>query len=407
MNARVVMLLDNDLSHDSRVQREAQALAAAGYIVTIIARLYDKPLPYEEYSGSVRILRSNYLSQGWHRLRYAPLRKAYTFTSLLASGYPQPEFCRLAASQPADIIHAHDREMLRLGLRLARKQGALLIYDSHEFHPALVNEGIRSGIRHRIIGQIMRLIHENTERRLIRFANQVITVNDSIARIMATTFNIPLPKVVMNCPDLATPMPNPLLRRMAGLPDQAVAILYQGVMAPGRGLHQLIDSVPLLPEHYHLIFLGYGPMEPALRQHVDRQNLAARLHFLPAVSPAELLDWSAAADIGIATIEAINDSKRYATPNKLFEYLMAGLPVVASDLPEMRRIMERACAGQMINTVDPPTIAAAIRAVIESPDYQRYREQGRAAAVERYNWTIESGNLLDAYQRTLASSIVK
>jgi glycosyltransferase involved in cell wall biosynthesis len=400
---RVVMLLGNDLAHDSRVQREAQALARAGYQVTVVARLGDRPLPQEERLGAVRVLRAAYLTRTWHRLRLPILRKAYTLATLLRYGYPQSEFCRLAAAQPADVVHAHDREMLRLGVRLARLHRARLIYDAHELHPALVNERHRPGLSAWAIGQVLRRIDEHTERRLIHFADGTITVNESIATAMAATFRIPPPTVVMNCPDVTALAPTPLLREHARLPADGVAILYQGLLAVGRGLPQLVHSIALLPGQYHLIFLGYGPLEGMLRGLVAAQGLEARVHFLPAVPPAELLAWTAAADLGVATIEALNESKRFATPNKLFEYLMAGLPVVASDLPEIRRIMERAQAGRLIDSVDPATIAAAIRAVVESPDYERYRRQSRAAALERYNWDVEARHLLALYAQVLAA----
>jgi glycosyltransferase involved in cell wall biosynthesis len=178
-------------------------------------------------------------------------------------------------------------------------------------------------------------------------------------------------------------------------------VLYHGGLAPDRGIEQLIDALPLLADDVHLCLLGYGPLQSELETAAARPEHAGRLHVLPAVPPEELLDWVGAADVVAMPIQPTTLNHRLTTPNKLFEAMAAGAPVVASDLPGMAPIVRETGCGVLCD----PTDAAVDRG--GDPDDPRraaderagYRERALSAAHATYSWEAQVEVLLAEYGR--------
>ena len=147
--------------------------------------------------------------------------------------------------------------------------------------------------------------------------------------------------------------------------------------------------------------MGYGALEADLPRLIAASPAAGRIHVMRAVSPEQLHDWVAAADIAAMPIQASTLNHRLTTPNKLFEAMAAGVPVVASDLPGMAAIVRETGCGELCDPSEPASIAAAIRAVLEAaPDERRaYGERGSRAALETYSWEVQVAGLLDEYGR--------
>jgi glycosyltransferase involved in cell wall biosynthesis len=151
----------------------------------------------------------------------------------------------------------------------------------------------------------------------------------------------------------------------------------------------------------HLALLGYGRLEGELRARAAGTGLAGRVSVVPAVPPGELLDWVASADVVAIPIQGNTPNHRLATPNKLFEALAAGVPVVASDLPGMAPIVRELEAGVLVDPSRPAAIAAGIRALLAPPPEARdaTRARIRAAAAGRYDWAAQLDLLLAEYTR--------
>ena len=238
-----------------------------------------------------------------------------------------------------------------------------------------------------------------------------MTVNGTNAEILGERFGRDDAVVVHNCPPRWTrPEGAPdRLRAAAGIGPAEPVVVYHGRFAVERGIERLAESM-LEPglEAAHLVLLGYGPLEPALRSLAAEPRFGGRVHVLPAVPPDELLDTIATADVEAMAIEPSTLNHRSSTPNKLFESLAAGVPVVASDFPEIRAIVmddPDGPLGAVCDPEDPVSIGAAIRGLLDAGDADRVdlRARCRAAAHARWNWETELARLVERYA-TLAPS---
>jgi glycosyltransferase involved in cell wall biosynthesis len=240
------------------------------------------------------------------------------------------------------------------------------------------------------------------ERRWAASADRVVTVNDELADILGDRLGCERPLVVLNAsPTRVSGSPRPRhFHDALGLQAATPVVLYQGGFSPGRGITELIDAMAEVPGA-HLVLLGYGRHEVELRARAAGPGLAGRVSVLPAVPPGELLDWVASADVVAIPIQGDTLNHRLATPNKLFEALAAGVPVVASDLPGMARIVRELDAGVLVDPTAPSSIAAGIRALLAPPQEVREatRARIRAAAAGRYDWAAQQDRLLAEYAR--------
>jgi glycosyltransferase involved in cell wall biosynthesis len=156
-------------------------------------------------------------------------------------------------------------------------------------------------------------------------------------------------------------------------------------------------------ERVHGVLMGYGPERPKYEHLARDGRFAGRLHLLEAVAPEDLLPWVASADVGVVAIQRTSLNHWLATPNKLFECLAAGLPVVASDFPEMRRIVREdpgGPLGALCDAQDVAALAAAVRSIVEAPAEEReaLRLRCLTAAHERWNWESEAVRLVSLYE---------
>jgi len=219
---------------------------------------------------------------------------------------------------------------------------------------------------------------------------------------MAQRFGTGLPLVVMNCSARFDP-PDPPEHRFhdaLGLARSVRIVLYHGGLFPERGIDQLIEAMAGIDEAA-LVLMGYGVLEPALRAAAAEPARTGRVFVLPAVPPQDLHAWVASADVVAMPIQPSTLNHRLTTPNKLFEAMAAGVPVVASDLPGMAAIVREVDFGRLCDGTDPRSIAAALRALLgASPAEQAgWRANAIAAARSRYNWEAQAEVLLGLYGR--------
>lgn len=376
------MLLHKSVEHDSRVRREARALVHAGHEVVVVqlAEGADRAVGHPDGFGLVSARPSERLK------RALPLRLYRLAFGAMIIG-------RARATAP-DAVHAHDAAMLAPGWVAARLSGARLVYDTHE---------LATGVPYRSRGWAA--LVDLVERLLVRRCAAVITVSDGIADALRRRYRLRRrPLVLRNVCDLPAPEASvPDLRERLGLADGAPLILHQGAPAPARGCETLVRAVPLL-ERGDVVFLGDAMAGYAdrLRDLARSLGVAGRVHFLPTVAGEELLAHTAQADVGVTLLEDTCENHRLALPNKVFEYLAAGVPVVASDLPELRALVLGRGVGWTTDPADPDALARTIREALAGADPER-RVRVRHAADE-LSWLREREHLLGLYG-TLAAAV--
>ena len=297
---------------------------------------------------------------------------------------------------PADLIHG----MAYMGIPVARA-----IADHQSGHPPVIYDArdiyMDAANLARMRGPV-RWVIARAEKRWARRADRVVTVNEPYAEVMASRFGVPKPLIVMNCSYRFTP-PEPPERRFhehLGLPASTRVVLYQGGFSHDRGIEQLFEAIRSIPDAT-LVLMGYGLQEAAFREQAASMELRDRVRIMPAVPPAELLSWVASADVVAMPIQPTTLNHRLTTPNKLFEAMAAGVPVVASDLPGMAPIVLETRAGLVVDPTDPGAIAAACREILDASPEERaaWRQRALDAAHGTYNWERQAEILFAEYGR--------
>jgi glycosyltransferase involved in cell wall biosynthesis len=246
------------------------------------------------------------------------------------------------------------------------------------------------------------------EQRRVRRIDTLITVNRELADVLNRRYRPRRTVVLHNCPARMAPYDGPdLLRAATGIPSTSPIVLHHGLITNNRGLEVLTEAM-LEPglEHAHLVLLGYGVLHDSMRALSRTPRFAGRVHVLDAVPVEEVLNWISSADVGAIAFPATDMNLRLSTPNKLFECLAAGVPVVVSDQRAVRRIVddEAGRLGRICDPTRPASVALAIRSILELMPAERVALRNRclAAARDRWNWETEVQGLIETYERIAA-----
>jgi glycosyltransferase involved in cell wall biosynthesis len=370
---RIAMLLHKSVEFDSRVRREASSLAAAGHEVVVL-ELSEVPDAERTLDGFTR---SSCLPPAWAVQKLpVPVYRSLMLLWFVAA---------IVRTRP-DVVHAHDAAMLLPGLVGARLTGAKLVYDSHELATSVP---YRERAWAWFVGAIERVV--------IPRCAAVITVSDGIAARLRQRYQLSAsPTVVRNVSALVASGAGGL-RSSLGLGPEVPLVLYQGAPAPDRGCEVLVAAVALL-DGVHLAFLGdpepgYGE---GLSELIRQRGLGKRVTLLPSVPLDDLLAHTAEADVGVTLLQDTCENHRLALPNKLFEYVAAGVPVVASALPEVKRIIDAYGIGWCVAPGDPIELAQALSRGLNDADDPELTERLAHASGELH-WSREQTRLLELY----------
>lgn len=369
----VAFVMTGELYRNSRALKQLRSLAAAGYHVDVF-----------HLSGSAPAL---------------PLPDAISVHTLQRPAGSGPAFFRKVdrlfatalAGLTADIVHASDLYALSACRRRADETGASLTYDAREYYPHVAGT----------VGKPWaRWWWRHLEKKHIGRADSVFTVSDSIADALSSNYGIDRPLVVHNAPPAALPttdQPEPTLSERIG--TDGPIFVHLGQMKAHRGGPSLIHAMDKI-EEAHLVFLGYGSEMAGLQTLSREMGVADRVHFLDPVSPDAIRLAIRDARAGITMLEDTCLNHRFALPNKLFDYIHAGLPVLGANLDEVRSVVSRFEIGLTARPDQPADIARAMTAMLKEESQARWRGNLPKAA-ETFAWENASQRFLAGFERAL------
>lgn len=378
--SKIAMLLNGDIINDSRVIR----------IIKTFSKNTNNfiDLFYIEGSEADNLLFSK-------NVRLFSIDRKITFkTKVLRHTLFYNEFLFfvkhvLSTKIKYDYIYANDLPCLKPAVKLKKKLGAKVIYDSHEIYIETINQffpvnskGIKK-IIFRLMIRFMRKAGEIAENNLLKKIDSFITVGLGLKLYFEKKYNIKNTTVLMNFPTKPTLLKPIDLRDLLGIDKSDFLVIYQGVLNLGRGLFIMIESLKYTNPTIKLVILGYGTLKESLQDFVKLHHLSDKVRFLDKVDSRVLLNYTRSANCGISLLEPFNLSCKYAAPNKLFEYINSEIPVIATNTFESKIVFEKYEIGLLVEN-DPIKIADAMNKLSIS-DLSDYIKNCRNAAQE-YNW---------------------
>ncbi len=280
-----------------------------------------------------------------------------------------------ASSLDADVYLATDLYSLPAAVSAGRRK--IVWYDSRELYSDLST----------LQGKpLRRTFWRMVEKKYSRHAKMVTTVNESIASILRDRF--PRVEVIRNYPLSVRHERDETFRRRCGVPPAKFLLLSQGGLQKGRGAFVILDAIQSRVDA-SIVFLGDGPLQGEIAAYAEILGMRERVCFLPAVPVHDLPVYTASADIGLCVIENLGRSYYLSLPNKLFEYIMACVPVVASDFPELGAVVREEEVGCTCDPGKPESIRAAIDKLLDDRKTYEKCKEACVSARNRFKWERE------------------
>lgn len=303
-----------------------------------------------------------------------------------------------------DVVHCHDAATLPIGAAVKRRLDCSLVYDAHEIYE-MVAQGADKAAR------TYRYLH----RKYLPLTDGFITINDSIAHYYKSTYpSLAAPTIIRNATLPAEPITyDGRLHRAAGVPLEQKILLYQGGFATKRGLEELVRAAVFLPSTWTLVMMGWGSHESALRRIATEAGASSgtgtgygryqlrsvrtpSVRFIPPAPPEDLVRWTAGATVGVIPYENVGLNHWYCTPNKLWEYPNAGVPILASPFPEIRRIVEGHGIGWLL-PLEPTALDIAETVAGLSDEMIAQAHEACRAFIRQDNWLLYEERLVALY----------
>ncbi len=355
----ITVLVSNDLQHDQRVAKVCNTLLDMGYQITLVGRLMkgssDFKRPYE-----IKRFQLMFFSGA---LFYAALNTRLFFYLLF---------------KKTDIILSNDLDTLLPAFIISKWRRKKLVYDSHEYFTEA--EGLTGR-------SLQKKTWEKIEGWIFPKLKYVYTVNESIAAIYRSKYQVNV-QVVRNIPML-NPLQKIKSRSELGLPSDKKIILLQGAyIDPDRGGAELVHAMSRI-ENVLLLIIGSGREIEVLKELVRTLSLEEKVRIFPKMPFEDLRQYTANCDLGLSLDKPLHLNYTLSLPNKLFDYIHAGIPVLVSDLPELRRIVLENNIGRITPAVEPTILADEITKTLSHTDFELWKKNCLVAR-EKLNWQSES-----------------
>ncbi len=364
-----------------------------------------KPLPGRVRRLLCRLARLDYEAtvlppdapRGVDRLLH-PLRRTFEMIANARRAGPWADAVVEAAPE-TDVFHAQSLIVLPVVHEAAARLGGRFVYDVADYH----TEAARLARMPWIVRELVR----RRERDWARDGAAFLAVSDPVADLVVRRWGVPRPTVLWNCPPAWRPHePGPIesdrIRAAIGIEPERPVVLYQGGFSVDRGVEELVAAAtqPRLMElGAAVVFMGYGRLETYIAEAVAAHP--GRVYLLPAVRPDDLMPWTASADVSFVGQPPRTLNQRLNLPNKLFESLMAGVPVVVSEGNEQCRLTTEEAVGRCVDIDDPAAIAAACADLLTAAADERraLRAHCREVALARYTWDHTAVGLVKLYRK--------
>lgn len=427
MSKKIGMFVWNHFTNDARVLRECTALAEKGYDVKLIA-IHDtkqKDLKKVESRDGFNIVRVSryprYLLLINKIINKIKRDKIFIIPLLILIGiifYVSPVIAIIlilimamlsikkvrgfltkshiflgmvieGLKFNADVYHSNDLNTLPQGIicsKILRRR--YLVYDSHEVQSSRTGYGKQAYYIEKI---------------LIKFIDKMIMTNRTRAEYVKKLYNIELPEMIHNYPfytkddsienkyDIYTTL---------DIPRDKPILLYQGGIQVGRGLDKIVEAIDKFNDGI-TVFIGDGKLKPEIIKMVEDRNLQEKVRFLDKVPVDELKYYTANAYLGFQVLNNVCFNHYSACSNKLFEYMMSRVPVVACNFPEIKRVVQGEEIGIVVDSHDPNEIAKAVNTMLENKELHEKFRENCVKAREKYNWDKEKGNFVRIYDDLL------
>jgi glycosyltransferase involved in cell wall biosynthesis len=370
-----IHIYPSQLTNESRIEKEVKSLIDLQLVdKVIVLGINNGSLPKEvNFYQGVKFIRLDtiFSSSDSRVLRY-----------ILFFEYSIRAFFFIFNSK-ANIINCHSLHVLPIGALLKIFKKFNLIYDTHELETEV------SGSK-----GFIRVISKALEKLCIKYVDYTIVVSNSIEEWYKNTYKICKIKTIRNIPnhkhqDISQ---TNFIRQKFNISNLAIVFIYQGLLSSTRGVNIIVEAFKILPkDKFHIVFLGFGPMQFEI-ENIANQN--ENIHFISKVSPTELPEFTRSADIGIHMILNSCLNHYYCLPNKLFEYFINGLPVIVSDFPEMKELVDQNNIGWLIEPSSENLISTINNITSEEVNLKK---QNVASSKGKYSWENEEVNYIDIY----------
>ncbi|MBI5118365.1 glycosyltransferase family 4 protein [Candidatus Poribacteria bacterium] len=382
----ICMLFQEYYPSDFRIEKEARTLIGAGHKVFLICQRRKSEPPYETVDG-LRI----------YRVDEYPLRGDLLFFQTL---YYNPRrfqrLCEIIDSENIHALHAHDLPTVLTAARAAKKYGLPLVFDMRENYPVGILYWKKRRPWHLLVSNVW--LARLAERICIRLADRIIVVSDEQWDRMVSFGAGDKTRIIMNTVDLSFLHAN--VSKTTPKPLQGFVAVYTGMLNRHRGLDTVISAMPLVRKSVpsaRLKVVGDGNTKPELERLTEQLHLNDYVEFLGWADIPTMYGHIQESSVGVIPHRK-NPHTDSTIPNKLFDYMALGKPVVASDLKPLRRIITETDCGRIFQPDDPKSCAQAL---IECSDLSRataFGKNGQRFVATKYNWQTAANTLLDVYR---------
>ncbi|MGJ0302843.1 glycosyltransferase family 4 protein [Aliarcobacter cryaerophilus] len=368
-----------EMRNESRVLKETNSILNHNIASKVyIASLHADDLEEEKlYNDNIILNRFKLSSRKFSKNLFVQVLKYFEFIYRVTIFYRKKDIT---------MVNIHTIALLPLGIFLKYLFKAKLVYDTHELETETNGS---MGLRKKLA--------KFMEKTLIKNCDLIFVVSENIADWYANEYDIQRPVVVKNAPRLLDSKKNNHFRENLSIKDNSIIVLYQGGLSKGRGVDLLLECFKQRnDDKVVIVFMGYGEIEEDIKIASKERN---NIFFHPAVDPDIVLEYTSSADIGISFIENTCLSYYYCLPNKLFEYAMAGLPVIVSNMKEMRELVEKYDMGIIVEDDKVNSMNKAIDKIVQS-DIKQMKQNARRCAEEN-SWEVQEIKMIDEYKRVL------
>jgi glycosyltransferase involved in cell wall biosynthesis len=379
---KILHLSHTNISRDSRILKEIKALNEISYFeLSGIGILDCQGYRNKNSLPQVKIISLNLF---FRKLRFLPGVFRYLFVGIELI---IRIFLNSFKFRP-NVVHCHDTPVLLVGLLIKFVLGAKLVYDAHEL------ESNKNG-QAKIISWLTLLV----ERFCWPFVDYFISVSPSIIKWYNAHLGYKPNSLILNspCTDEFSKLKKPNFKQTRyfhkkfGIPRNVKVFLYIGLLVPGRGIDKMLSVFSSSSVKSHIVFMGHGPLSERISSALET---CGRIHMHRQVQPQEVISFSKAADFGLCLIENVSLSDYYCLPNKLFEYAFAGVPILASNFPDISEIINSYKLGECCD-LDTDSIIYAIKR-IENTKPRLFSNK-----LNSISWQNQSKSLKKAYHRLL------